>query len=111
MPFPLSDIEATFIEEAIGRLPELIVSAAIRVGSVIVSVERPGRHGDCINFLHGLGVDHRDQGFLTSHGRFVDRREAALIAIDRGQGAPRLICNGNLFSEDLWNDPAPTKEG
>lgn len=39
------------------------------------------------------------QGFLTSHDRFVDRREAAEIAVTAGQakGDP-----SPLFSEDLY---------
>jgi hypothetical protein len=93
-------------EQKIADLPELIVSAAVRVDGKVVMVERPGRHGDCINFLSGLGQDHRDQGFVTSRGRFVDRLEAGRIAMASGQGSPRAIRNGHLFSEDLWNTPA-----
>jgi hypothetical protein len=46
-----------------------------------------------------------NQGFLTTHGRFVDRQEAGRIAVAAGQGSPRPLCNGNLFSEDLWLEP------
>lgn len=39
------------------------------------------------------------QGFLTSDDRFVDRREAAKIAIDAGQVKKHISI---LFSEDLY---------
>lgn len=39
-----------------------------------------------------------DQGFLTSKDRFVDRKEAATIAFERGQSKKKNI----LFSEDLY---------
>lgn len=104
MGFPLSDAEHQWIKARIDSQPELVVAAAIRSGGVIITVERPGRHGDCINFLHRLGQDYADQGFLTNRGRFVDRKQAARIAWEAGQGSAREICNGNLFSEDLWNE-------
>lgn len=39
-----------------------------------------------------------EQGFLTSKDRFVDRKEAAQIAFERGQCKEKKI----LFSEDLY---------
>jgi hypothetical protein len=39
------------------------------------------------------------QGFLTSKNRFVDRKEAAQIAIERGQITRKAEI---LFSEDLY---------
>lgn len=41
------------------------------------------------------------QGFITSTGRFVDRIEAAAIAIAAKQVA-RLSSPPQLYSEDLW---------
>lgn len=103
MAFPLSDAEHATIKARIDGQQELIVSAAIRCDGVIVSVERPGRHGNCINFLWRRGVDQSDQGFLTNRGRFVGREEAAEIVQASGQGSKRDDING-LFSEDMWND-------
>ena len=44
----------------------------------------------------------RDQGFVTSYGRYVNREEAWKIAHDAGQ----ILHNGNhhglLYSEDLY---------
>lgn len=41
------------------------------------------------------------QGFLTNKDRFVDRKQAAIIAFDCGQ-IESLPKNGKLFSEDLY---------
>lgn len=104
MGFPLSDAEHAGIKSRIESQQELIIAAAVRSRGCIVTVERPGRHGNCINFMHALGLDHSDHGFLTNRGRFVDRKEAARIAVAAGQATPRDGCNENLFSEDVWND-------
>lgn len=43
------------------------------------------------------------QGFLTSYGRFVEREEAASIAIEAGQCLREKMTNHKmLFSEDLY---------
>jgi len=42
------------------------------------------------------------QGFLTSRNRFVDRKEAAEIAIASGQIIKTEYENNSLFSEDLY---------
>ena len=41
------------------------------------------------------------QGFMTSLGRFVDRKEAAKIAIDCGQ-IEKLDYGEDLYSEDIF---------
>lgn len=44
-------------------------------------------------------VGEYEQGFLTSKNRFVDRKEAAKIAFERGQiPEPKET----LYSEDVW---------
>ncbi len=104
MAYPITAAEHANSEAMIASLPELIVSAAVRCGDRIVTVERPGRHGDCINWLFGLGVESRDHGFLTSRGRFVDRLEAGKIAAAAGQATANPAVNSHLFSEDVWHD-------
>lgn len=42
------------------------------------------------------------QGFLTSKGRFVDRKEAYKIALTAGQIDSSNGVDGELFSEDLY---------
>lgn len=108
MAFPLSDTEHAAIKARINGQDEMIVAAAIRYRengcNVVVMVERPGRHGDCINFMHyHRAFPYEDQGFITNRGRFVDRVEAAEIVAASGQGSKREGING-LFSEDMWND-------
>lgn len=103
---------------------ETIVAAAIRLpvppvfsslrwqGSplypdyVFVTAPPPARHH---SLLHPLGDGHvigpDDQGFLTSTGRYVGRREALEIVIASGQPQidhPSRNAGGQLFSEDLW---------
>jgi hypothetical protein len=43
-----------------------------------------------------------DQGFVTSTGRFVDRKEAGRIAIAAGQITALKFQKHDLFSEELW---------
>ena len=42
------------------------------------------------------------QGFLTSHNRFVDRKEGAEIAFKSGQITEGIAKHECLFSEDLY---------
>lgn len=111
MAFPLSPAEHQVIKARIEGQLELVVAAAIQVEvrgfTYNVSVERPGRHGEIIGLLHSLGLDHANQGFITNHGRFVDRQEAARIVHASEQGSTRDFGPGHphsLFSEDMWND-------
>jgi len=46
---------------------------------------RIGRHHAEILHIFGKEVDHHTDGFYTSYGRYVDREEAAKIAIAAGQ--------------------------
>lgn len=40
-------------------------------------------------------------GFLTTHNRFIDRKEAAKIALEQGQIKKLRYSSTDLFSEDL----------
>jgi len=42
------------------------------------------------------------QGFLTSFNRFVDRKEAAKIALASGQVNKLFFSNETLYSEDIY---------
>lgn len=93
---------------------ETIVAAAIRTDGItvegydpykiVLSVERPGRHSHVAWWLGKHDVDMRDQGFVTSTGRFVDRKEACVIARAASQvdEAKKTQPADTLFSEDLW---------
>jgi hypothetical protein len=73
------------------------------------------RHSNCIDvvkMLSGLrsvqlapdGVGESEQGFMTSHNRFVDRLEAVEVAVKAGQVYRNFLDNPKigLFSEDLY---------
>lgn len=87
---------------------ERIVMAAWKEGRAIYAVERPGRHHTVVHSMVENGrcsSDNplaSDSGFITSSGRYVDRKEAMTIAKAAGQliGKPNLPLT--LFSEDLW---------
>lgn len=92
-----------------------IVTAAVRLGDLILSLPRPARHHNIIQMpmFHALRarVDRAvptEQGFLTSRGKFADRKEACAIALANGQLAVGLGHRkksgpeDTLFSEDLW---------
>lgn len=83
-----------------------IVAAAIRVGAVVISVPRPGRHGTIFAALSAAGVVYEigseEQGFLTSDGLFVDRFDACRIADAAGQIVRKTGSADELYSEDLW---------
>jgi len=60
-------------------------------------------HADChVNALKNktdISKSAQDQGFCTSDYKFVDRVQAAIIAVKAKQVDDRTII---LFSEDLW---------
>lgn len=77
------------------------------------------RHGNCIstfaallypNWLKDLRYDEKRihflnnhiQGFMTSNGRFVDRKEAMEIALKCGQLPNINDLTDKLYSEDLY---------
>lgn len=84
----------------------MIQCAALRVGLLTLSKEPPTRHHDLLQELDRIlaGAEPAleiEQGFLTSAGTFVDRAEAARLAIASGQIAA-LRWPPDLYSEDLW---------
>lgn len=90
--------------------PEYIMAAALRritpknvnLPNDLSNVEIGIRHFDIRDRFPGeVSMKMDDQGFLTSHGRFVSRKEAEVIARACGQITGRLI-GGELTSEDLW---------
>ena len=57
--------------------------------------------------IHAIDADRKDQGFLTSENRFVDRKEAWKIAKKEGQiyfgyEASNNGENSELISENLY---------
>lgn len=85
--------------------PVTIVTAAIiDHNGLPFTLPRPARHHTLIHAMAERGDPipiKGTQGFMTSDGRFVDRKVAARIARVAGQ---MIACHvpGTLFSEDLW---------
>jgi hypothetical protein len=89
-----------------------IVAAALRVGELILSVPKPGRHHHVLYAAEKAGFPpgYYHQGFVTSEGQFVERIEARkiaevanqLIACESADGVPFVRQHPELFSEDVW---------
>lgn len=119
MDYRLNDDEPV-VPQHVAKGEEFIICAAIWYDD---GIERPHlprniktgivssgwRHGNCITILATLfpagdykngGTDkHTVQGFLTSEGYFVDRKEAGEIAYKVKQTTRKTDF---LFSEDLY---------
>jgi hypothetical protein len=89
------------------KMNERIVAAAICYDGIVYSVPPPGRHHTIAHHMgrNGLACEQqREQGFLTSLGRYVNREEACRIAQTAGQleGRKKTGSSHALYSEDLW---------
>ena len=90
---------------------EKIICAAIQIDST-GKVYYGHRHNHCIEALNGelswnmnrqeISKVKKTQGFVTSLGRFVDRREGWDIAEKANQIIIQSGGNGTLYSEDLY---------
>lgn len=88
---------------------EIIICAAVLYNGIVVTGRR---HRDCNNTIELLvnksGTklpDREDQGFMTSVGRYVDRKEAFKIAKANNQLIHKMFDydeEGVLTSEDLY---------
>ena len=76
----------------------------------ICDIEIGYRHHDILQRFYGeVSKKQCDQGFYTSKGRFVDRREGMVIAIDAGQiknvsSVFKVNKNGELVVKDLYSE-------
>lgn len=68
----------------------------------ICNIEIGYRHHDIMQRFGKDELDLTKQGFYTSKGRFVDRKEARIIAIEAGQVSDTPNLSSRLFSEDLY---------
>ncbi len=84
---------------------ELIDRAAIALGDDVFALPQPARHDNVLAMMVNVfgikppvkGV----QGFLTTHRRFVTRKEAALLALRQGQ-VKQVKYHPFLHCEDIW---------
>lgn len=92
--------------------PEVCVFAAIRLNDGPRIQAR--RHHECLRLIAALGLSRHgaEQGFVTNHGRFVDRLEGRRL--QDAAGIPSAAEGGYrgemLFSEDLPESYEPGGE-
>jgi len=85
-----------------------ILSAAVLYQGVIFSLPAPNRHHNILHAMTAMGlpkISHREQGFLTDTGEYIDRKGALEIAQAAGQIIPNetgVLSYIGLFSEDVW---------
>lgn len=63
-------------------------------------MESPKEHS--VKWDKSIEAHKTTQGFMTSYGRFVDRKEAREIAIACGQCKEEEVRSANLYSEDVF---------
>lgn len=105
----LCGTEAAFMRYyAFGRTkPEKVLAAAVKHPSgMVYTALNPGRHHHVIRFMSALKVsgisNTRRQGFITTHGRFVDRRDGLSMAERNRQIVKKHPAPWELYSEDMW---------
>ena len=83
---------------------ETIKAAAWKRNDGIISIGKS--HADIIKICpYGTCKEGSISGFITSTNRFIDRFEAAKIAVDSGQISKDIeIKNCGLLSENIWAD-------
>lgn len=113
LPFKFSVSQQDTLDENEAYADEAITHSAIRTPEGIVYAgEAPARHHNCIAYMTLQGLVEtprsglfRQQGFLTSKGRYVDRVLGLAIATQADQinkVRPKTNPVTLLFSEDVW---------
>jgi hypothetical protein len=64
---------------------------------------RIARHHAEILQMYGKEIDHETDGFYTSYGRYVDRKEAAKIALKSNQIRRLHYWKDKLDSSDIFD--------
>lgn len=89
---------------------EEIACVAIKYPDIgVLALPAPARHNHVIwtrLFIDGKPTrGEAVQGFLTTKGRFVDRKKALAIATAKGQIIHKHGNENELYSEDMWDTP------
>jgi hypothetical protein len=89
---------------------EEIACVAIKYADIgVLALPAPARHHHVMwsrLFVDGKATPgHAIQGFLTTKGRFVDRKEGLAIATARNQIVQKHGNATELYSEDMWDTP------
>lgn len=95
-------------QEQVEKAKEKIMHAAVKSKDGWIFIGKC--HADCFMKARNINVEMVGtadfQGFVTSKGVFVDRKEAAKIAWLAGQTNKEIKI---LFSEDLWSEQYDAK--
>ena len=98
-------------------MKERIICAAIQITEIDLKctgkVFYGHRHNHCLDAMKGelswtmnrqqMSGIQNEQGFVTTEGRFVDRKEGLKIALENDQVIDKTQIRGdNLYSEDLY---------
>lgn len=116
--WPFLLLDAVLIGAIIWRLctaeREEIACVAIKYDDIgVLALPAPARHHHVI--WTRLLIDGRRtggnaaQGFLTTSGRFVDRKKGLKIATKRGQIIKKHGNESELYSEDMWDTPSEAR--
>ena len=86
------------------QLPNVYNPKNITTGVVLCGHRHNYIIGQCIGLLGKKQFEMGEyiQGFLTSKNRFLDREEAAKLAIECGQIKELQYSDCELFSEDIY---------
>ena len=83
-----------------------IRAAAVRVGTTVYTLDPPARHDTVLRLIAGITGErvpnHKEQGFVTKCGRFLNRKQAGTVARRAGQLEELQWPHIGLNSEDLW---------
>ncbi len=78
----------------------MIIAPAIKTKNGKIYASR-NSHSELI-ILYPDEFKNSEQGFITDDLRFVDRKEALIIAKKENSNLKKLVDNDELYSEDLW---------
>jgi len=84
---------------------ETITGVAVRANGKLYKLPKPNRHHHVLGLIHKetkKEVFAEEEGFITSLGRYVNRKEAYRIAKAANQFLPRHFNSGELYSECVW---------
>ena len=78
----------------------MIIAPAIKTKNGKIYASR-NSHSELI-ILYPDEFKNSEQGFITDDLRFVDRKEALIIAKKENSNLNKIVDTDELYSEDLW---------
>lgn len=87
---------------------EKIVGVAVVYNGTLYSLPAPNRHHNVFRVINNVagGCGFTNEGFITTSGVFLNRKEAMQLAKENGQlnrrQGSQYYQGPELYSEDLW---------